>query len=313
MTGMRSRNINLMIHRKMSRWLESLPEELREQAKKDVIVTGGCIASMLLGEEVNDFDVYFKTKDTVVKIANHYIDLFIKNRAEKVKQGGIAYDVKLEELTDSIKRERVRIKIQSAGVAGETQKMDYEYFEMREADGAASAYVEEAFDQDTGSDPEEPGRQPYRPVFMSSNAITLSDNVQIIVRFWGDHEEIHKNFDFVHCTNWWTFKDGVVLNQPALEALMSRTLIYMGSLYPICSVFRAKKFLLRGWNINAGQYLKMCLQIGQLDLTSRFILEEQLTGVDAAYFGELLAKAENKEDPNKVDTAYLVEIINRMF
>jgi hypothetical protein len=37
-----------------------------------------------------------------------------------------------------------------------------------------------------------------------------------------------------------------------------------------------------------------------------------LTGVDAAYFVELVAKLKDK-DPDKVNSAYLVEIIDRMF
>jgi len=77
-------------------------------------------------------------------------------------------------------------------------------------------------------------------------------------------------------------------------------------------VLRAKKFILRGWTINAGQYLKMCLQISKLDLENPIILEEQLTGVDVAYFSEVLNKAKEK-DKDHIDTAYLVEIINRMF
>jgi len=305
MTGMRKRNINLAITNKMEKWLASLPEELQEQAKRDVIVTGGCIASMLLGEQVNDFDLYFKTKDTVLRLAHRYLAAF--KIAQVHKHGGVQYDMSIQEMTDSLGRDRVRIKIQSAGVAGEVQGQDYQYFESLK-DESAALYLDDVFDQ-----PDDEEKPRYRPVFLSSNAITLSDDVQIIIRFFGGPDAIHENFDFVHCMNYWTFSEGVVLKQASLEALMSKTLTYQGSLYPICSVFRAKKFIQRGWTINAGQYLKMCLQIGELDLTSMEILEEQLTGVDAAYFTELLQKAANKENPELVDTAYLVELVNRMF
>ena len=305
MSGMRKRNINLAITNKMGKWLESLPEDLRSQAKSDVIVTGGCIASMLLGEQVNDYDLYFKTKDTVLKLAHHYLEAF--KVAQVHKHGGVQYDMSIQEMTDSLGRDRIRIKIQSVGVAGETQENDYQYFESLQ-DESAALYLDDAFDQ-----PDDEEKPRYRPVFLSSNAITLSDDVQIIIRFFGGPDAIHENFDFVHCMNYWTFGEGIVLNQSSLEALMSKTLTYNGSLYPICSVFRAKKFIQRGWSINAGQYLKMCLQISKLDLTRMEILEEQLTGVDAAYFSELLQKAANKENPELVDTAYLVELVNRMF
>lgn len=310
--GMRKRNINLAIHSKMEKWLKSLPEELQPLVKRDVVVTGGCIASMLLGEPVNDYDVYFKTKATVLAVAKHYLDTFIAAQKHK-NEGGVPYAMTLEELKDSLGRDRVRIKIQSAGIAGEKQEQVYHYFETVPREEAGGQYIEDVMTQDTTSDPEDPTRLSYRPVFLSSNAITLADGVQVIIRFWGDASAIHENFDFVHCMNWWTFDDGVVLDIKSLEALMSKTLVYHGSLYPICSVFRTKKFIQRGWTINAGQYLKMCLQISNLDLSRFEILEEQLTGVDAAYFSQMLEAARNKENPEKVDYAYLVEIINRMF
>jgi hypothetical protein len=93
---------------------------------------------------------------------------------------------------------------------------------------------------------------------------------------------------------------------------MSKTLVYRGSLYPICSIFRSKKFIERGWKINAGQYLKMVMQIHDLDLQDYVVLEEQLTGVDMAYFSEVLG-AVKKQNPLELDQAYLVEVINRMF
>jgi len=311
MTGMKKRAIKLTITSKMNRWIESLPLEIRDSVKKDVIVTGGSIASMLLGEKVNDYDVYFKTKETLLLVAQHYVDEFMK--AQKLKYADhIKFSMKVEELTDSLGRERVRIKIQSAGIAGEDTKEVYEYFESQPEERAGE-YVEDMFEQDSGPTDPESSKKPYRPVFLSSNAITLSDNVQIIVRFFGDVDEIHKNFDFVHCMNYWTYSEGVVLRLDSLEALMSKTLVYKGSLYPVCSVFRARKFIERGWTINAGQYLKMILQISDLDLTRFDIMEEHLTGVDAAYFHQLLANSQNKENPEIIDKNYMIEIINRMF
>ena len=54
------------------------------------------------------------------------------------------------------------------------------------------------------------------------------------------------------------------------------------------------------------------MQISELELTDPTVLEDQLTGVDSAYFMELMTKLREK-DPEKVNAAYLVEIIDRMF
>ena len=53
--GMKAKTIKSIIHNKIEHWLESIEDvSLRNRVKDKVIVTGGAIASMLLGEEVND-------------------------------------------------------------------------------------------------------------------------------------------------------------------------------------------------------------------------------------------------------------------
>lgn len=56
----------------------------------------------------------------------------------------------------------------------------------------------------------------------------------------------------------------------------------------------------------------MVMQLSEMNLKDIRVLEDQLTGVDAAYFLEVISKLKEK-DPEKVNTAYLVEIIDRMF
>jgi hypothetical protein len=56
----------------------------------------------------------------------------------------------------------------------------------------------------------------------------------------------------------------------------------------------------------------MMLQISGLDLKDHKVLQDQLTGVDAAYFVQLVSMVK-ENDPEKVNSAYLVEIIDRMF
>lgn len=317
--GLKAKTIKSIIRRKLDAWLDTIADEnLRDECRKEAVVTGGCIASMLLGQPVNDFDVYFRTKATVRKVADYYVKDFL---ARKKEQGGVKIDCFVEELKDSAGKDRVRIVIKSAGVASDQQKTDYEYFESR-PDHEAGQYVGEAFDplssvkddadlaKDAVTDSECP---PYSAAFLSSNAVSLRGKIQLVLRFYGDPDEIHESYDFVHCMNFYeSGKSSLTLRPEALEALLSRTLVYKGSQYPLCSVIRSRKFIERGWRINAGQYLKMAMQISKLDMTDHVTLEEQLTGVDVAYFAEVIAKIKDK-DPQKVDAAYLTEIIDRMF
>lgn len=313
--GMKAKTIRSVLRKKIDAWLDSIDDQaVRALAAKSTIVTGGSIASMLLGEKVNDFDIYFRDRATTVAIAKHYVARFApKNKA------GIDVPIFVEE-----KGERVRIVVKSAGVASEqgTEK-PYQYFEGA-ADGEAGNYLAEVMAdpgeiQDVHDDAEasaldaaDEGAK-FRPVFLSTNAVTLSHRIQIVLRFYGEPDEIHRNYDFAHCTNYWTaWDDKLVLRPEALEALLARELRYVGSLYPVCSIIRLRKFIRRGWTVNAGQILKMIMQAAALDLTSYEVLQDQLTGVDAAYFCELVSKLK-ENSPEKVNTAYLVEIIDRMF
>ena len=314
--GFKAKTIKSIIHNKIDSWIKTITDEaLRKKVEKSTIVTGGSIASMLLGEDVNDFDIYFRDHDTTLAVAKYYLDLFMKAK----KDGkGIKTPMKVSD-----ENGRVRIVVKSAGIASEegTDK-PYEYFEGK-PDESAAAYVGDVMDNpeqiadtyeemalDTKTEKTAPK---YRPVFVTTNAITLSDQLQIILRFYGEPDQIHENYDFVHCTNYWTSWDNKLMLRPdAMEALLTKELHYVGSKYPICSLVRVRKFVSRGWRINAGQILKMVMQVNQLDLTNIKVLEDQLTGVDTAYFIQLIERLKEK-DPHKVDAAYLVEIVDRIF
>lgn len=318
--GMQAKTIVAILRKKINNWIATIEdEELRKLVKKDTIVTGGSIASMLLGEEVNDYDVYFKNYETTLAVSKYYLERFNNLRMQRNSKNSISVPMDLKEWVDDNGVKRVEIFVKSAGIEGvavtenEADGLDYHYFETANNDFDAGSYVSEIFDNAEVAEESDTHIQPYDPVFMSTNAIALRGKIQIVTRFYGEPSEIHKNYDFVHCTNYWESESSkLTLHHAAMQSLLSRTLVYQGSLYPLCSVFRIRKFVKRGWNINVGQILKMLVQISNMDLTDYKTLKDQLTGVDVAYFTEVIRKLEEK-DPEKVDQTYLIEIINRMF
>ena len=317
---MKAKTIKATIEAKFEDWLKSIEDtKVRELAKNNTIISGGCIASMLLQEDVNDFDVYFRNLETTQAIAEYYVHRFEPPKvAGEVACPTIVY---VETMVDGSKR--VKIGIKSSGIAGSTRpNRNYAYFESL-PDGEAGKYlagvldnpadIEDAHEALQDETSKSKGGAKYTPLYLTSNAITLWGKVQIVLRFFGEPDEIHANFDYVHCTNYWTSWDKqLVLRPGALEMLLTRELRYVGSRYPICSIIRMRKFIRRGWTINAGQVLKMCFQVGALDLTDISVLEEQLTGVDAAYFVQLVDRLREK-DASKVDSAYLIELVDRIF
>lgn len=307
---MKTKTIKLLLGKKLKDWTNTITDEaLRQEVREHTVVTGGSIVSMLLNEDVNDFDVYFDSQDLALRVAKYYVNKFMEKppKAFQNAEGKIGKTIEIKAVDGGVK-----LYIKSAGIVGE-QSESYSYYEYTPEENG-QGYVEAATAADNADDAkvkvEQEKDKPcdYRPVFMSQNAMTLAGRVQLIFRFAGSPEEIHKNYDFVHCTGYYYQKE-LVLSARTLECILAKELVYQGSLYPICSLFRIRKFLKRGWTITAGQILKIALQISNLDLTNPIVLEEQLIGVDAAYFQELIAKL-NEHDPNKVDTSYLVTLLD---
>jgi len=308
--GQKKSSIRRHLKAKLEDWFDSITDSALVSAmKRDVIVTGGSICSMLMGDRVNDYDVYFRTKETTRRVAEYYVNLFNERNNTTSKYTKpytpVVRDMKIVNCK-GVEEERISIYIKSAGVVGENQET-YRYFEGWPADEA------EEFAESLAKDLNDKNQPPYRPIFLSQNAISLSDKVQVVIRFFGEPDEIHNNYDFAHAMCWYTYHNNhLELKQEALECMLSRTLIYRGSLYPIASIFRMKKFIERGWRITAGQQLKIMWQINELNLRDPQQLYEQLTGVDMAYMYQLI-QALQDVDPEKINSAYISVIIDRIF
>lgn len=252
---------------------------------------------------MHDYDVYFKTKEACANVAQYYIRKWNTSHPEK------QIHLKIDDEAG-----KISCFIRSSGIADENEEVSspisYNFESTEEEDEAVGIEHEQ-------SEPQEESKDKYRPRFITSNAITLSDKIQIVTRFYGNVEEIHKNYDFAHCTCAWSSWDNeVFLPQKALECIINKELYYIGSKYPLCSIIRTRKYLERGYHINAGQYVKMCMQLNLLDLTNVKVLEDQLTGVDTTYFQmmiEDLQKHQEELGTDKVDTGYAMQLINKLF
>ena len=294
---MQTKTIQKVIEAKMNNWLNSITEEsLKKELKDNILVSGGSITSMYLGEPVNDYDVYIKDINVLKRVAEYYCKPFdnIKLLDGRLKNNYVA-DYNKEHL----------------GVADLTDAIGHKASSLRNLkDNQIKLYLDEKAVFLVDYLPEK--EIPFRPLCFSANAISLSDDVQLVLRFHGDNEQIHSTYDFIHATNYFTFKDGLVTNKAALESILTKQLKYQGSLYPLTTIIRIRKFVKRGWNIGAGELLKVMFQISQLDLTNMDVLEEQLIGVDVAYFAQLI-DALRSVKPEKLTSLYINAIIDKVF
>lgn len=292
---MNSKNIAKALRAKLKDWCKNIDNEsVVKTIKENAIITGGAIVSMLQGEEPNDYDIYFKTKDSCKSVAEYYAQKWNEAHPD-------AAQVRIEEKDD-----RIQCFIGVGRGNGVTKE-----------DGESSVDDETEPDIQETKEEREQENPKYRPRYFTTNAISLSDKIQLIIRFYGSVDEIHTNYDFVHCTCSYDHSENKVnLPSRALEAILNKELYYVGSKYPLCSIIRARKFVTRGWTINAGQYLKMVLQLNQLDLLNLEVFADQLVGVDSAYFNEAIAQIRDRQESEpdfKIDNTYLFEVINRIF
>lgn len=300
---MKTKTINAIICKKFDSFVGSIKDpEVARLVKDNSIVTGGCIVSLLLGDKVNDFDFYFRNEETTFAVAKYYAAAYVAANPNwqveaKNNEGRITFSV---------------YSSKNVSTAGEAPKSEEETSveESMRAFEDADDIPAEALDSAEGEKIQ--GAQ-YAPVFLSSNAISLSSKVQLIIRFYGEPDQVHENYDFVHATNYWTSWERKVTMRPAaMEAILSKELRYIGSKYPICSMIRVRKFVGRGWTINAGQFVKMAWQIHALDLTNLEVLKDQLVGVDSMYFMQMISELKEKDSPS-VDGAYLMTLIDKLF
>ncbi|MDR0429628.1 MAG: hypothetical protein LBH58_04015 [Tannerellaceae bacterium] len=280
---------------KLEDWLSTIEDKtLCEDVKKHLLVSGGSIANMLLNEPVNDYDIYIQDYNTLLRLVNHYVN----------KENTLCDNVVIEVLEGKYKNELL-------GEFKEEQSTHKKIIIENLTDSRIALYsINDGLY--IAPEREQTKEMKYKVSCISINAISLTDDIQIVVRFQGAPEKIHETFDFIHATNYFTFIDGLVTNKEALISLLEKQLHYQGSLYPLTSVIRTKKFLKRGWNINAGEYLKILFQVSQLDLTDINVLYEQLVGVDVAYFHKLV-EILSTIPKEKYTSGYINTLIDRVF
>lgn len=182
------------------------------------IIAGGCIASLMLGEEINDYDIFFDSKEAVDIVTAYYLELGID-----ITRNGT-----------------------------------------------------------TGS---------YLPLFHSHNAISLSNDVQLIKKFYGTPEDVVREFDFVHCRGYY-YQGKVDISHSVRSSVSTKTLAYSLSDYPINSLVRAFKFVEKGWKLTKEDQISMGIDVARLDIADYDVLCEQLQGISAGYLECISAELE---------------------
>lgn len=364
---MNIKNIKSFLTHKHNDWLDSITDTLlREGVRRNSLIAGGAIVSLMQGDSPNDLDVYLMDKEVALKLVIYYVKQWNKDARHRSKIGIrlratqdyvdklLASDVDtlidmllcegytehtVTELSGMRKQELVDILLSADYgryyVVSSPEELDKvtvdSLYRLNEYSNGVSLFirsagaVEEADDgipmsagtagTESSTVAKEGEKPDYRPVFLTNNAMSLKGKVQVILRFIGTPEEITANFDYVHCTcTYVPHTKELTLPSKALASIMTKELMYVGSRYPVCSLFRLRKFINRGYHINVGQILKMVFQIKALDLYNIAVMEDQLLGVDSLYMASFVRSIkEDAEKGEEVTETYLMELISDMF
>lgn len=264
-----------------------IQEKDKECFDCNVYVAGGSIISLLGGEKPKDVDIYVRDADyaaqLVTSIIRHY------RRSNAIVLGGKSVPVALQ--------------VSKVDYVPNTQSVSIGI------EGYPQVSVGATNSKDSG-------------LFLSKNAVSIKAKVtglpveaQLITRFVGKPLDVVRCFDFDHTRHIYTGTGELLLSSEGLKSQSTRDLRYSGSYFPLTSIIRTKKFIKRGWNCSAGEYLKMTIQAAALDWTSKAVLYDQLEGVDVALFEQLIAAIEatfpGAETP--VEPAFVFKQIDKIF
>jgi hypothetical protein len=294
---------------------------------------------MLLDEKVNDIDIYFRNIETTKAVADYYnkkANSPMELMDSRIRPNNLPSEGDIVSINEHLKLQSKESNDPTPDtyasaryvawncMKGEDRIKLYKYQGYYSVTGDSSFMEEESQgiteDKSIFTSIQEAREQvkegSYSPLFFTANAVTLSDGIQLVIRFFGEADQLHKNYDFVHATSYYDHNTKkVTVPYEALMSLMNKELKYIGSKYPVTSVIRTKKFIKRGWTCGAGTYFKILFQVSELDLKDINVLTEQLQGVDVGLFS-LVIDALGNRDITKSDCityGYICELIDRIF
>lgn len=136
----------------------------------------------------------------------------------------------------------------------------------------------------------------YKSACTTENAQTFYKHVgkrkfevQVITRFTGSPEEVLNTFDFTCVMGLWNFREGkFYAHEFFLRDVARRRLVYSNkSQYPICALYRTKKYVERGYEFPGSTLVAISLAIHSLQLNTYKDLKDQLLGIDTSMFKEI--------------------------
>lgn len=134
--------------------------------------------------------------------------------------------------------------------------------------------------------------------------------LQLIQKIFGEPVDIIRQFDFTVCQCAWSGRhEKFVMVDQFLQHLAERHLAFnIEAKYPIASLYRAMKYVKKGYQFTGIEAIKLALCIHNLTIKSYQDLKEQLEGIDTLILKDLTDKLIEKKDLDYDWQSFLAEM-----
>jgi hypothetical protein len=145
------------------------------------------------------------------------------------------------------------------------------------------------------------GKERIYAEFVTKNAVSYrikKELVQLVRCTFAQPRDMLGTFDFTICMASYNprhhAENDFIFDPLFMPDLAARVLRYNPGPYPIASLWRMKKFLLRGFNLPAVESIKLALAINNLNLDTYEALKNQLEGIDTSFLKDVTDQLMNK-------------------
>jgi len=136
--------------------------------------------------------------------------------------------------------------------------------------------------------------------------------IQLIKKVCGDPYDVIFRFDYTICMAAYLPKlNKIILGDNFLYHLAGKELHYNIGKYPLASLWRAKKYIEKGFKFPAVELIKLALKMNEIRMNSYKDLKEQLEGIDTLFLKDL-TDALFKEGDTKFQMGKALEFMDEI-
>ncbi len=292
--GFNRKEITKILDSKITKFLDYYKIDLKY--KDNIIVTGGAIASLLLGETPSDYDLYFTNVDVLEKLViEKFTNPIDFDTTEKKCELPTTWEIPKGNQKVTVVPGELHFaydpKEKTDGPFSNIATISKETLPLLPSWGHDAFYGKTLYSVNTNeiiissNHKDVPhSTKSWKIARVSHYSISFIDSdtgkpdVQITA-YCGAPKHIHSNFDFIHCINYYNNLSGLVYYPEAMESLLTKELKYIGTRYPLNTLGRIRKFVQRGWTISNMELLKIFYDISNLELETSEDWERQVPGI----------------------------------